>query len=64
VADAPGLPNPLKAVLDRLEIPDTIRSELEANLTTGSSITIADLSHGLETGKGTDFITLTRDGPI
>ena len=64
VAVAPGLPNPLKAVLDRLEIPDTIRAELEANLTTGSSITIADLSHGLETGKGTDFITLTRDGPI
>lgn len=64
VADAPGLLNPLKAVLDRLEIPVSIRAELEANLTTGSSITIADLSHGLETGKGTDFITLTRDGPI
>ncbi|MGV1752581.1 L,D-transpeptidase family protein [Agrobacterium sp. CG674] len=64
VADAPGLPNPLKSVLDRLEIPVSIRAELEANLTTGSSITIADLSHGLETGKGTDFITITRDGPI
>lgn len=64
IAHAPDLPNPLSAVLDRLEIPEAIRAELEGNLTTGSSITIADLSHGLETGKGTDFITLTRDGPI
>ncbi len=64
VAEAPGGSNQLNAVLDRLEIPDVIRDKLEAELAVGSSITVADLSHGLETGQGTDFITVTRDRPM
>lgn len=63
VADAPGRPNSLSAVLDRLDIPEGIRDRLESELTTGSSITVSDLSHGLETGEGTDFVTITKDGP-
>lgn len=63
-AEAPGGSDQLRAVLDRIEIPQTIRDRLEAELATGSSITVADLSHGLETGQGTDFITLTRDGSL
>lgn len=62
IAEAPGGSDQLRAVLDRIDIPEAIRSRLEAELATGSSITVADLSHGLETGQGTDFITVTRDG--
>ncbi len=64
VADVPGRIDPLSAVLDRLDIPKDLRAKLEADLTTGSSITVSDLSHGLETGEGTDFVTITRDRPI
>lgn len=59
--DATDAYDPLSAVLDRIEIPTDVRRQLEAALTTGSSITVSDLSHGLETGDGTDFITITRD---
>ncbi len=61
VDDAPGAYDELSAVLDRIEIPDDIRQQLEVALSTGSSITVSDLSHGMETGQGTDFITVTRD---
>lgn len=59
--DATDAYDQLSAVLDRIEIPTDVRRQLEAALTTGSSITVSDLSHGLETGDGTDFITITRD---
>ncbi|NTE86167.1 L,D-transpeptidase family protein [Agrobacterium rubi] len=62
--DAPDGSNQLSAVLDRIDIPADVREKLEADLSTGSSITVADLSHGLETGEGTDFITITRDRPL
>ncbi|WP_320201931.1 L,D-transpeptidase family protein [Agrobacterium sp. rho-13.3] len=64
VADAPGGSDQLSAVLDRIDIPADIRTRLESELSTGSSITVSDLSHGLETGQGTDFITITRDRSI
>ncbi|SCX02126.1 MULTISPECIES: L,D-transpeptidase family protein [Agrobacterium] len=59
--NAPGTSDQLRAVLDRIDIPAPVRQQLEASLSTGSSITVSDLSHGLETGQGTDFITITRD---
>ncbi len=61
VADAPGGYDQLRAVLDRIDIPADIRGRLEEQLAVGSSITVSDLSHGLETGQGTDFVTITRD---
>lgn len=64
VADAPGGYDQLSAVLDRIEIPADVREKLEEQLSVGSSITVSDLSHGLETGQGTDFVTVTRERPI
>ncbi|NTJ42110.1 L,D-transpeptidase family protein [Agrobacterium larrymoorei] len=61
VADAPLGGDQLSAVLDRIDIPKDVRERLEDELSVGSSITVSDLSHGLETGQGTDFITITRD---
>lgn len=61
VADAPGGYDQLREVLDRIDIPADIRGRLEEQLAVGSSITVSDLSHGLETGQGTDFVTITRD---
>ncbi len=64
VTEAPGGFDQLSAVLDRLEIPAEIRSRIDKELSTGSSITISDLSHQMETGMGTDFITVTKEGPV
>jgi peptidoglycan hydrolase-like protein with peptidoglycan-binding domain len=64
VTEAPGGFDQLSAVLDRLEIPAEIRSRIEKELSTGSSITVSDLSHQMETGTGTDFITVTKEGPV
>lgn len=61
VSDAPGGYDQLTAALDRIDIPADIRERLEEQLSVGSSITVSDLSHGLETGQGTDFVTVTRD---
>lgn len=64
VAEAPGSFDQLSAVLGRLEIPVEIRARIEQELSTGSSITVSDLSHQMETGAGTDFITVTKEGPV
>ena len=64
VTEAPGGFDQLSAVLGRLEIPAEIRSRIEKELSTGSSITVSDLSHQMETGVGTDFITVTKEGPV
>jgi peptidoglycan hydrolase-like protein with peptidoglycan-binding domain len=64
VTEAPGGFDQLSAVLSRLEIPAEIRSRIEQELSTGSSITVSDLSHQMETGAGTDFITVTKEGPV
>ncbi|MFB7145292.1 L,D-transpeptidase family protein [Agrobacterium deltaense] len=64
VTEAPGGFDQLSAVLGRLEIPMEIRSRIEQELSSGSSITVSDISHQLETGTGTDFITVTKEGPV
>lgn len=64
VTDAAAGVDTLSAVLDRIDIPKDVRERLEEELSVGSSITVSDLSHGLETGQGTDFITITRDSPL
>jgi peptidoglycan hydrolase-like protein with peptidoglycan-binding domain len=64
VTEAPGGFDQLSAVLSRLEIPAEIRSRIEHELSSGSSITVSDISHQMETGTGTDFITVTKEGPV
>ncbi|MCZ7908820.1 L,D-transpeptidase family protein [Agrobacterium leguminum] len=64
VTEAPGGFDQLSAVLGRLEIPTEIRTRIEQELSSGSSITVSDISHQLETGAGTDFITVTKEGPV
>ncbi|WP_142779078.1 L,D-transpeptidase family protein [Agrobacterium sp. T29] len=64
VTEAPGGFDQLSAVLGRLEIPVEIRSRIEQELSSGSSITVSDISHQMETGAGTDFITVTKEGPV
>ena len=64
VTEPPGGFDQLSAVLGRLEIPAEIRSRIEQELSSGSSITVSDISHQLETGAGTDFITVTKEGPV
>lgn len=64
VTEAPGGFDQLSAVLSRLDIPQDIRARIEQELSSGSSITVSDLSHQMETGSGTDFITVTKEGPV
>lgn len=64
VTEAPGGFDQLSAVLSRLDIPQDIRARIEQELSSGSSITVSDLSHQMETGTGTDFITVTKEGPV
>lgn len=64
VSEAPGGFDQLSAVLSRFDIPADIRSRIEQELSTGSSITVSDISHQMETGTGTDFITVTKEGPV
>lgn len=47
--------------LDRIIVPEETRRKIDDLLSAGSSLTISDIGLGPETGKGTDFITLTRD---
>jgi len=47
-------------VLDRVEIPEDIKSVVSELLTPGSSMVVTDKGISYETGKGTDFIVLTR----
>lgn len=49
-----------RVVLDRLQIPDDVRTRISAILTPGSSLAISDNGISTETGKGTDFVVLTR----
>lgn len=49
------------AALSRFDIPATARSRIESLLTPHSSLAISDTGLGPETGKGTDFIVVTRD---
>jgi peptidoglycan hydrolase-like protein with peptidoglycan-binding domain len=58
-ADA-SQPDAAAAALDRIEIPKDIREQIAILMTNGTSLTITDQGLGPETGKGTDFVTLTR----
>ncbi|MEI2301697.1 L,D-transpeptidase family protein [Ensifer sp. MJa1] len=55
--------NGIQRTLARLTIADDVRRRVEDLLTEGSSLSIADMDSGLETGQGTDFITITRPRP-
>lgn len=52
-----------EAALARITIPDDVRARIETMLSEGSSVTISDTGLGLETGDGTDFITVIRAKP-
>lgn len=47
-------------VLDRVTIPDDAKARIAELLTVGASLIISDHGISHETGKGTDFIVLTR----
>jgi len=46
--------------LDRVDIPKDVRERIGELMANGTSLTITDQGLGPETGKGTDFVTLTR----
>ena len=49
-----------KQVLDRLNIPGPVRRQVSMLLTPGSSLIVSDKGISYETGKGTDFVVLTK----
>jgi hypothetical protein len=53
----PGDPN---AALDRITIPEATLARISELMSPGASLIISDLAPSHETGKGTDFIVLTR----
>lgn len=55
--------NGIQRILARLTISNDVRKRVEGLLAEGSSLSIADMESGLETGQGTDFITITRSRP-
>ena len=46
--------------LARVNIPQEAREKIEGLMSAGASLVISDQGRGPETGKGTDFIVLTR----
>ena len=46
--------------LDRIKLPAAVRRQLSMLLTPGSSMVVSDKGMSHETGKGTDFVVLTR----
>jgi len=55
-----GSPASAAGALDRIAIPQDARDQISELLTPGASLIISDHGLGPETGKGTDFIVLTR----
>jgi lipoprotein-anchoring transpeptidase ErfK/SrfK len=53
----PGDPN---VALDRITIPQDALARITELMTPGASLIISDLAQSYETGRGTDFIVLTR----
>ena len=49
-----------EAALDRITIPPATRDQISELMSPGASLIISDKGLGGETGKGTDFIVLTR----
>ncbi|HXV30993.1 MAG TPA: L,D-transpeptidase family protein [Sinorhizobium sp.] len=52
--------NALERTLRRIAVPQEVRRRIAKLLADGSSLSISDTDTGLETGDGTDFITITR----
>ena len=48
------------AALDRITVPPDALARINGLMTPGASLIISDLGMSHETGKGTDFIVLTR----
>ena len=61
-ADASAF-NAVQRTLGRLTVSDDVRERIGGLLADGSSLSISDMESGLETGDGTDFITITRASP-
>ncbi|TMI99620.1 MAG: L,D-transpeptidase [Alphaproteobacteria bacterium] len=53
----PGNPN---EALERITIPDAALARITELMSAGASLIVSDLAYSYETGKGTDFIVLTR----
>lgn len=53
--------NATLSTLQRITVPEDVRERIEELLVAGSSLTITDTGTAAETGKGTDFITVTRE---
>ena len=52
--------NALHRTLNRITVPEDVRRLIAGLLADGSSLSISDADSGLETGEGTDFVTITR----
>lgn len=52
--------NAATRVLDRIQMTDALREKVEDLLAPGSSLTVSDMGLGPETGRGTDFVTITH----
>lgn len=63
LAAAPDM-NAATSALDRIEIGTDLRERIERLMTPGTSLTITDNNISPETGKGTDFVTVTRETPV
>jgi hypothetical protein len=59
----PHAPEAAQRALDRIDIPADLRERIEGLLNDGTSLTITDDGYSPETGKGTDFITITQPEP-
>jgi len=55
---APG--SPAKEALDRITIPQDALDQISELTTVGASLVISDQGLGRETGRGTDFVVLTK----
>ncbi len=53
-------PSTAAEALDRIVIPDDVRAALADLIVPGASLIVSDQGFGRETGKGTDFVVLTR----
>ena len=51
--------NPNEA-LERITIPESALARITELMSPGASLIISDLAYSYETGRGTDFIVLTR----
>ncbi len=52
--------NAATRVLDRIQMTAELREQVEDVLAPGSSLTVSDMGLGPETGRGTDFVTITH----